>query len=71
MKTKEDWEEEITKVTMRIQKQFPELEKYISELPQNFVKDKMEIINCENLEEYHNTLIEILKEYSKTHSAEI
>lgn len=70
MKTTDEWEEEIMKVTMKIQKQFPELSKYISEMPENFSRTDKKTINKKNLKEYHDSLVEILKEYSKTHSAE-
>ncbi|WP_367390608.1 hypothetical protein [Lewinella sp. LCG006] len=65
MKTKKEWEQDITTITTKIHQEFPELSKYISEIPVNS-SDK-EGIDSENLKEYYNSLVELVRKYSKTH----
>jgi len=67
MKTISDWEEDILRITMKIQNEFPELSKYLSEMPQNFSGNDKDVINVKNMEAYYNTLADVLDEYSKTH----
>lgn len=67
MKTKAELEQDIINITMKIELEFPELLKYIKEMP---VKDSgADTVNItvQNLEEYYNSLEEILIEYAKTH----
>ena len=62
MKTKIELEQGIIKFTTKIQTEFPELSKYIIEIPNN---------NSENeeksLADYYSSLKNILYEYAKTH----
>lgn len=65
MKTKHELEKDITDVTNKIQVEFPELLKYINEMP---IKDSdEEEINNKNLEEYYNSLTGLLNKYAQTH----
>jgi len=60
---------DILNITMKIHKDFPELSKYIKEVPikcPNINKD----ISRENLLDYHNSLITMLKSYALTHVCE-
>ena len=67
MKTKIELEQDIIKTTNSIRKNYPELAKYIAEIPSN--NSESEAINIINLKDYYNTLVELISEYSKTHKA--
>jgi hypothetical protein len=69
MKTKTELEQDIVHITMKIQKEFPELSKYIAERPDNFSGTDNNVINIKNLKEYYNSLAELLEGYSKTHTS--
>ena len=63
MKTESELEEDILNVIMEIKKEFPELSKYILEMPtQAPDKGSIEIDNS-SLKEYHNSLNELLLKY--------
>lgn len=68
MKTEKEWEKAILNITMRIHQEFPELSKFINEvpLPTSSVMDNY--INIQNLASYHNTLMELTEKYSETHN---
>lgn len=53
---------------MKINQEFPELSKYIKEMPVKVSEMDKEEVNSKNLEEYHNSLVELLEKYSKTHT---
>lgn len=65
MKTKIEWEQEITTITTKIHQEFPELTKYITEIPVN--SSGKEGVGSKHLEEYYNSLEELVGKYSKTH----
>ena len=67
MKTKEELGRDIFGITMKIHEEFPELSKYISEIPKNDSGIEPSKMNLENFKEYYNSLAELLSEYSKTH----
>ena len=67
MKTKEAQEQDILRITIKIHELFPELSKYIAEMPEIFSNDVKEITNGKTLKEYFNSLENMLQEYSKTH----
>ena len=67
MKTKAELEKYIVTITMKIHSEYPELSKYIEEMPENVSENDKNAINIENMEEYYNSLVELLAEYSKTH----
>lgn len=69
MKTKTELEHSIISVTTKINQKFPELTKYINEMPVNISENNQEDINTKNLNEYHNSLVELLEKYSKTHTS--
>jgi hypothetical protein len=69
MKTKTELENSIISVTTKINQKFPELTKYINEMPVNISENNQEEINTKNLNEYHNSLVELLEKYSKTHTS--
>ena len=65
MKTKIELEQGIIKFTTKIQTEFPELSKYIIEIPNN--NSENEEINIKSLANYYSSLKDILYEYAKTH----
>ena len=67
MKTKAELEQDIINITTKINTEFPELSKYIPEIPENVSEINTDGIGAKNLKEYYNSLEELLLEYSKTH----
>ncbi len=68
VKTESDWDQDINKITMEIHQKFPELVKYITEIPLKVYDKDSQEINSKNLQNYYNTLSELVNDYSKTHS---
>jgi hypothetical protein len=65
MKTKIEWHQDIVNITNTIHQEFPELSKYITEMP---VKGSdNEEVNVKNLEDYYHSLEELVNRYAKTH----
>jgi len=69
MKTKAKLEQDIINITMKIHMEFPELSKYISEMPIKISGIETSEIYSINLKQYYNSLEELLVEYAKTHVA--
>ena len=67
MKTAAELEKDIVNITMKMQKEFPELSKYIKEMPSDFSGKGDDEINIKSLKEYHNSLVGMFEKYSKTH----
>lgn len=65
MKTKIELERSIISITSKIHKEFPELVKYITEIPITISAEADGDIK--NLEDYYSSLEEIISKYSKTH----
>lgn len=70
MKTKEELERDIVNITMRIHNEYPELSKFISEMPEDSSGKNFNHEGTANFENYYNSLEEVLLEYSKTHDEE-
>ena len=68
MKTENDINQDIISVIAKITREFPELVKYINEIPLQITPPSTSS-DLKNAEEYYNSLIEILKKYYKTHEA--
>ncbi len=69
MKTKAKLEQDIINITMKIHVEFPELSKYIQEMPIKISGIDTSEIYSINLKQYYNSLEELLVEYAKTHVA--
>lgn len=67
MKTKKEIEDAILKITMEIQNQYPELSKYLAEMPVTVTDVKTPEINIKNLQEYYNSLLALLNKYIPNH----
>lgn len=59
---------DILKITMKISENFPELSKYISEMPVSIPDTDDPEITIKNLSEYKESLELLLKKYEKNHS---
>ncbi|WP_339838867.1 hypothetical protein [uncultured Flavobacterium sp.] len=68
MKNKAALEQSILKLTTTIQQEYPELIQFITEMPQNNSEDEQ--VTLKSLEDYRNSLKDILVKYSTTHSEE-
>lgn len=55
--------------TIKIQEEFPELIKYITEIPENYTSFNHRGINTNDLEEYLDSLNKLIASYSKEHCA--
>ena len=67
-KTKAAWEQDIIHILMKIHQEFPELAKYIKEIPVKFSESDAEGFTTSNLKDYYGSLAEVLKHYSETHA---
>jgi hypothetical protein len=62
-----DLNSKILKVTMTIKEQYPELSKYLEEMPATIPSDKDPEITLKNLSEYYESLNSLLNEYKLEH----
>ncbi|WP_199907773.1 hypothetical protein [Leeuwenhoekiella sp. MAR_2009_132] len=70
MKKKAQLERDIIDITMTIHDKFPELSKYITEIPEKESGIHSEQMSVKNFKEYYNSLQEVLLEYAKTHQTQ-
>ncbi|TXD48633.1 hypothetical protein [Polaribacter sp. IC073] len=68
MKTIIELEKKITSITAKIHSEYPELSKYITEIPVNNLEGND--VNIKNLQDYYDSLEEILNNYAHTHKQE-
>jgi len=69
MKTIAELEQDIIHITSKIHTEFPELSKYISEMPEKYSGKETNQVNVKTLKDYYNSLEELIVEYMKTHVA--
>jgi len=69
MKAKTQLNQDIINITTIINQEFPELSKYISEMPVIFSEKENEEINNKNLEAHYHSLVELVNNYSNTHTS--
>jgi hypothetical protein len=67
MKTEKQLNAKILEMTMKIQELFPELSKYIAEMPITIPNASSPEINIKSLQEYYESLVIILKDYAINH----
>ncbi len=65
--TEKDWNSKILKVTMMIREEFPELSKFLNEMPVTIPNEKHPKVDLENLKKYYDSLILILNKYRLEH----
>ncbi|MBA4319582.1 MAG: hypothetical protein C0412_14365 [Flavobacterium sp.] len=63
MKTEKELNTAILEITMKIKEQFPELSKYILEMPVTIPNMENPEINRKALQDYYNSLKIMLKDY--------
>lgn len=71
MKTEQELNADILKVTMIIRDKYPELSKYISEMTITIPDVETPDINIKNLNDYYDSLVAILRKYAPNHISEI
>ncbi|MGG9962597.1 hypothetical protein [Ferruginibacter sp. SUN106] len=67
MKTEAELNDAIVKLTVTIQEKFPELNKYITEMPVTIPDTDNPEINIKKLQEYHDSLTSLVHKYSLSH----
>lgn len=67
MKTEKQLNAEILEMSMKIQEQFPELSKYISEMPVTIPNAATPEITVKILQDYYDSLVILLKDYTLNH----
>lgn len=67
MKTIDELETDIGNITQQIYTEYPELAKFIGEIPNNSGGKNSDQIGIKKLQDYYNSLAEIVSEYAKTH----
>ena len=67
MESQNDLNESIFLTTLKIQEEFPELTKYFDEIPVNFQSYTEKGVNNKALEDYLDSLNDLLETYAKKH----
>lgn len=67
MKTEEEINTKIMRITMVIQENYPELSKFLNEMPITVPIDNNPEINVKNLEKYYESLINLFRKYVGEH----
>ncbi len=67
MKTEKELNSDILEITMKIKEQFPELSKYVLEMPVTIPNTDNPEINRKALEDYYDSLSVLLKDYIENH----
>ncbi len=68
MKTEREIDAAILELTMEIKKQFPELSKYLMEMPVTIPNVENPEINRKALQDYYDSLKILLKDYIENHN---
>jgi hypothetical protein len=67
METEKEINEKILRITMVIHENYPELSKYLNEMPITIPIDSRPEINAKNLQKYYYTLVELFRNYVAEH----
>lgn len=67
MKTENDVTQKILNITTKIKNEHPELYPYLEEMAVTLPDSKNPSVDTKALEEYYNSLIELLKKYNIAH----
>lgn len=67
MESKSTLNENIRLTTLKIQEEFPELIKYIDEIPRNLHLNTKKSVSKKALKDYLNSLNNLLETYAKEH----
>ncbi|CAN1535404.1 hypothetical protein MCETHM1_01547 [Flavobacteriaceae bacterium] len=71
MKSEKELNQKILKTTMLIRKEYPELSKYLLEMPETIPDVKNPEMNTKVLKDYLSSLKEILDKYAPNHKIDI
>lgn len=71
MKTEKELNEAILKITMAIRDNYPELSKYLNEMPVTIPISENPEINIQNLQDYFNSLDAIFRKYVMNHNTKL
>lgn len=66
--TEQDLNEDILQITMTIEDKFPELSKYIGEMPIKISTEPNCEISIKNLRAYYDSLVALIENYAPYHS---
>ncbi|TRX43151.1 hypothetical protein [Flavobacterium restrictum] len=67
MKTEAELNENILKITTTIRNEFPELIKFLNEMPVTIPTDQSPEMNNKILQEYYDSLLNLLRKYAPNH----
>ncbi|RAR72595.1 hypothetical protein [Flavobacterium aciduliphilum] len=67
METEQEINAKIMKVTMVIHENYPELSKYLNEMPITVPVDSNPEVNVKNLQKYYDTLLTLFRNYVAEH----
>jgi hypothetical protein len=67
MKTEAELSINILKMTMTIRNEFPELMKFLNEMPETIPNKNNPEITINNLQEYYDSLEDLLRKYAPNH----
>lgn len=70
MESEKELNSKILEITMTIKEKYPELLKYLGEMPVTIPDKKSPEIDGKNLREYYDSLSSILENYAREHVAE-
>lgn len=65
MKTEHELNDDILNITMKITAEYPELLKYLEEMPVTIPDKKNPEINIKNLKAYYHSLLTLIEGYKK------
>jgi hypothetical protein len=68
MKTEKDLNADILKITTLIHEKYPELSKYIEEMPITIPNKANPSINLRVLQDYYDSLYSMFKKYARNHT---
>jgi hypothetical protein len=68
MKTEAELNQNIVKITMTIRNEFPELMKFINEMPVTIPNMESPEINVKILQDYFDSLEDLLRKYAPNHN---
>jgi hypothetical protein len=69
MQTEKELNDAILKMTLKIRNEYPELSKYLVEMPETIPDTNTPEINIKILKDYYESLNSILKKYAPNHTA--
>lgn len=69
MKSITELERDIVSITFKIYNEFPELSKYIGEIPIHYASKESNHLGAKKFKEYYNSLAGVVSEYAKTQGA--